>query len=35
MVTIVTHIRELADRMPVRLEVAKSPGGSTVTRVDV
>jgi exonuclease SbcC len=35
MVAIVTHIRELADRMPVRLEVAKSPGGSTVTRVDV
>lgn len=34
MVAIVTHIHELADRMPVRLDVAKGPGGSTVTRVD-
>ncbi len=35
MVAIVTHIRELAERMPVRLEVATSAGGSTVTRIDV
>jgi exonuclease SbcC len=34
MVAIVTHIRELADRMPVRLEVAKVAGSSTVTRVE-
>lgn len=35
MVVIVTHIRELADRMPVRFEVAKSPTTSTVTRVSI
>jgi exonuclease SbcC len=35
MVAIVTHIRELAERMPVRLEVATAAGGSTVTRIDV
>ena len=34
MVGIVTHIRELAERMPTRFEVAKGPAGSTVTRVD-
>ena len=28
------HIRELADRMPVRLEVTKSAGSSRVERVD-
>lgn len=33
MVAIVTHIRELAERMPIRFEVAKSPKTSTVTRV--
>ena len=35
MVGVVTHIRELAERMPVRLEVAKGPTSSTVTRVEV
>jgi exonuclease SbcC len=34
MVGIVTHIRELAERMPTRFEVAKGPSGSTVSRVD-
>lgn len=33
MVAIVTHIRELAERMPIRFEVAKTPTTSTVTRV--
>lgn len=33
MVAIVTHIRELAERMPLRFEVAKTPTTSTVTRV--
>ena len=35
MVGIVTHIRELADRMPVRFEVAKGPNTSSVERVEV
>ncbi len=35
MVGIVTHIRELADRMPVRLEVTKTSGSATVERVEV
>lgn len=35
MVGIVTHIRELADRMPVRLEVTKTGGASRVERVEV
>ncbi len=35
MVGLVTHIRELADRMPVRLEVAKTSGAATVERVEV
>ena len=35
MVVIVTHIRELADRMPVRFEVAKDPTTSSVERVEV
>ena len=35
MVGIVTHIRELADRMPVRLEVTKTGGSSRVERVEV
>jgi exonuclease SbcC len=34
MVVIVTHIRELADRMPVRLEVTKAGGSSSVVRVE-
>ncbi len=33
MVGVVTHIRELAERMPVRFEVAKGPTTSTVERV--
>jgi exonuclease SbcC len=34
MVGIVTHIRDLADRMPSRLEVRKGPTTSTVERVE-
>jgi DNA repair protein SbcC/Rad50 len=34
MVGIVTHIRELADRMPVRLEVTKTANTSAVVRVE-
>jgi exonuclease SbcC len=34
MVGIVTHIRDLADRMPARLEVRKGPTTSTVERVE-
>ena len=34
MVCIVTHIRELADEMPVRFEVAKGPTSSSVERVE-
>ena len=33
-VGIVTHVRELAERVPVRYEVVKGPRTSTVTRVD-
>ena len=35
MVAVVTHIRELADRMPVRLEVRRGATGSTVRRADL
>ena len=35
MVGIVTHIRELADRMPVRFEVTKGPTTSSVERIEV
>jgi len=34
MVGLVTHIRELAERMPTRLEVRKTPSTSVVERVD-
>ena len=34
MIGLVTHVRELADQIPVRFEVRKLPDGSTVTRVD-
>ncbi|MET0577111.1 MAG: SMC family ATPase, partial [Ilumatobacteraceae bacterium] len=34
MVALVTHIRDLADRMPVRLEVTKTGATSRVERVD-
>ena len=33
-VGVVTHIRELADRMPVRLEVTKAGGAATVERIE-
>ncbi len=33
-VGIVTHVRELAERLPVRYEVRKGPAGSTVERVE-
>ena len=33
-VGIVTHVRELAERVPVRFEVAKGPRTSTVARVE-
>ena len=32
MVGVITHVRDLADRLPARLEVTKSPRGSTVSR---
>jgi exonuclease SbcC len=34
MVGIVTHVRELAERVPVRYEVVKGPRTSTIARVD-
>ncbi|HMK12791.1 MAG TPA: SMC family ATPase [Acidimicrobiales bacterium] len=34
MVGIVTHVRELAERVPIRYEVVKGPRTSTITRVD-
>jgi len=34
-VGLVTHVRELAERLPVRFEVRKAPGGSQVERVAV
>ena len=34
-VGVVTHIRELADRMPVRLEVTKTGGAATVERTEI
>jgi exonuclease SbcC len=34
MVGVVTHVRELAERLPVRFEVRKGPTTSTVTRAD-
>jgi DNA repair protein SbcC/Rad50 len=34
MIGLVTHVRELAEQIPVRYEVRKLPEGSTVTRVD-
>ncbi len=35
LVGVVTHIRELADRMPVRLELTKTGGVATVQRIDL
>lgn len=34
MVGVVTHVRDLAERLPVRFEVSKSAGVATVTRMD-
>jgi DNA repair exonuclease SbcCD ATPase subunit len=34
MVGVVTHVRELADRLPVRFEVTKVGGSSAVERVE-
>ena len=34
MVGVVSHVRELAERLPVRFEVRKGPSTSTVVRVD-
>jgi DNA repair protein SbcC/Rad50 len=34
MVGVVTHVRELADRLPVRFELRKVGGASTVERID-
>ena len=34
MVGVISHVRELADRVPVRFEIAKAPGTSTVRRVE-
>lgn len=34
MVGVVSHVRELAERVPVRFEIAKDPGTSTVRRVE-
>lgn len=33
MVGIITHVRELAERLPVRFEVTKSPSGASIQRV--
>ena len=30
MVCLITHVRELAERMPVRIEVVKTHGGSRI-----
>ncbi len=35
MVGVISHVRELAERVPVRFEVAKGPDTSQVTRVEV
>lgn len=34
MVGLVTHVRELADQIPIRFEVSRLPEGSTVSRID-
>jgi DNA repair protein SbcC/Rad50 len=35
MVGVVTHVRDLAERIPVRFEVRRGPTGSTLRRVEV
>lgn len=34
MVGVISHVRELAERVPVRFEITKGPGSSSVRRVD-
>jgi DNA repair protein SbcC/Rad50 len=34
MVGVVTHVRELAERLPVRFEVSKTAGAAAIERVD-
>ena len=34
MVGVISHVRELAERVPVRFEIAKAPGTSTVRRIE-
>jgi DNA repair protein SbcC/Rad50 len=34
MVGVVTHVRDLAERLPVRFDVRRGPNGSTVRRID-
>lgn len=34
MIGVVTHVRELADRIPVRFDINRTPSGSTAVRVD-
>jgi len=33
-VGLVTHVRDLAERLPIRFEVRRGPAGSTVERVE-
>jgi exonuclease SbcC len=35
MVGLVTHVRDLAERLPVRIEITRGPNASTVERVDL
>ncbi len=34
MIGLITHVKDLADQVPVRFEIRKGPGGATVERVD-
>ena len=34
MVGVISHVRELAERVPVRFEITKSPGSSSIRRVE-
>jgi DNA repair exonuclease SbcCD ATPase subunit len=34
MVGVVTHVRELAERLPVRFELRKVGGAATIERID-
>jgi exonuclease SbcC len=34
MVGVVSHVRDLAERLPLRFEVTRGPAGATVTRLD-